>query len=138
MAKSINKVILVGHLGNDPEIRVTKDNKKVAGFNMATSEVWYDKESGEKHEKVDWHKVVIYSGPLVEVAEKYLTRGAKVYVEGGLHNRQWVDNEGKNHTVTEVVLKNFRSNLSSFSLKHREFDQSGEPEEITDYNLTIE
>jgi single-strand DNA-binding protein len=117
MSKSINKVILVGNLGGDPEVRISHDDKKTASFSLATSEKWRDKESDEKREKTEWHRVVIFNQALVEVAEKYLSKGDKVYVEGSMHYRQWTDSDHKTHLISEVVLQNYGSNLSILSSK---------------------
>jgi single-strand DNA-binding protein len=101
MAGTLNKVTLIGRLGADPEIHSTDTENKIATFSVATNENWRDKE-GEKHEKIDWHKVVIYSDTLVGVAEKYLKKGSLVYLEGKLETRRWEDNEGGKHSTTEV------------------------------------
>jgi single-strand DNA-binding protein len=112
MAGSVNKVILVGNLGKDPEIRSTNDGTKVASLTVATSENWKDRSTGEKRERTEWHRVVIFNDRLVEVAERYLKKGAKVYLEGALQTRKWTDNSGQERYTTEVVLQKFRGELT--------------------------
>ena len=112
MAGSVNKVILVGNLGKDPEIRRTQDGRPIASFSIATSENWRDKATGERKEKTEWHNVVIFSEPLCKVVEQYLKKGAKVYVEGALQTRKWQDKEGRDRFSTEVVLQGFNSVLT--------------------------
>jgi single-strand DNA-binding protein len=111
MAGSVNKVILVGNLGKDPEIRSFQNGGKVANFSLATSESWRDKNTGEKREKTDWHNVAIFNEGLVRVAEQYLRKGSKVYIEGQLQTRKWTDQSGANKYTTEVVLQNYNSTL---------------------------
>jgi single-strand DNA-binding protein len=112
MAGSVNKVILVGNLGRDPEIRSTQDGMRIANLRIATSENWRDKMSGERKERTEWHSVVIFNERLSEVAEKYLRKGSKVYVEGALQTRKWTDNAGQDRYTTEVVLQRFRGELT--------------------------
>jgi single-strand DNA-binding protein len=112
MAGSINKVILVGNLGKDPEIRRTQDGRPIANLRVATSETWRDKASGEKREKTEWHSVVIFSEGLCRVAEQYLRKGSKVYLEGQLETRKWQDQSGQDRYTTEVVLRQFRGELT--------------------------
>ncbi|HLZ67276.1 MAG TPA: single-stranded DNA-binding protein [Aliidongia sp.] len=112
MAGSVNKVILVGNLGKDPEIRTTNDGTKVASLSVATSETWKDRNSGERKERTEWHRVVIFNDRLVEVAERFLKKGAKVYLEGALQTRKWTDNSGQERYTTEVVLQKFRGELT--------------------------
>ena len=112
MAGSLNKVQLIGNLGKDPEIAFTRSGAKVATLSVATSESWRDKNSGEKLERTEWHRVVIWNKGLVEVVEKYLKKGAKVYVEGQLQTRKWTDQSGAEKYTTEVVLQGFNSNLT--------------------------
>lgn len=111
MAGSVNKVIIVGNLGRDPEIRSTQGGQKIANLNIATSENWKDKGSGEKKEKTEWHRVVIFNDSLADVAEKYLKKGSKVYIEGALQTRKWTDKESVERFSTEVVLSAFRGQL---------------------------
>jgi len=112
MAGSVNKVILVGNLGRDPEIRSTQDGLRIAQLSVATSENWRDKATGERREKTEWHRVVIFNERIVDVAEKYLRKGAKVYVEGALQTRKWTDQSGQEKYTTEVVLQRFRGELT--------------------------
>ena len=112
MAGSVNKVILVGNLGKDPEVRRLTSGDPVVNLSIATSESWRDKASGEKKEKTEWHRVVIFNKNLADVAEKYLKKGAKVYVEGQLQTRKWTDKDGAEKYSTEVVLQNFRGELT--------------------------
>jgi single-strand DNA-binding protein len=112
MAGSVNKVILVGNLGRDPEIRSTNDGTRIANLNLATSESWRDRNSGERKERTEWHRVVIFNENLVTIAEKYLKKGSKIYVEGALQTRKWTDNAGVEKYSTEVVLQRFRGELT--------------------------
>ena len=112
MAGSVNKVILVGNLGKDPEVRRMTSGEPVVNLSIATSESWRDKASGERKEKTEWHRVVIFNKNLAEVAEKYLKKGSKVYVEGQLQTRKWTDKDGAEKYSTEVVLQNFRGELT--------------------------
>jgi len=112
MAGSVNKVILVGNLGKDPEIRRTQDGRPIANLSVATSESWRDKTTGERKEKTEWHRVVIFNEGLCKVAEQYLKKGAKVYIEGQLQTRKWTDASGADKYSTEVVLQGFNSNLT--------------------------
>src|SRR5215213_5168798 len=112
MAGSVNKVILVGNLGRDPEIRSTQDGTRVATLNLATSENWRDRASGERKERTEWHRVAIFNDRLVEVAEKYLRKGSKIYVEGQLQTRKWQDQQGQDRYTTEIVLSRFRGELT--------------------------
>ena len=111
MAGSVNRVILVGNLGQDPEIRTFNNGGKIANLRIATSETWKDKNSGERKERTEWHTVVIHSEPLVRVAEQYLRKGSKVYIEGQLETRKWQDQSGSDRYSTEVALRPFRSEL---------------------------
>lgn len=111
MAGSVNKVILVGNLGRDPEIRSMQSGDKVCNLSVATSERWKDRNSGEMQEKTEWHRVVVFDQKLAEVAEKYLKKGAKVFLEGQLQTRKWTDNSGVEKYTTEVVLQRFRGEL---------------------------
>ncbi|WP_375597259.1 single-stranded DNA-binding protein [Devosia sp. Naph2] len=111
MAGSVNKVILVGNLGNDPEVRNLPSGGKVVNLSVATSERWRDRTSGEQREKTEWHRVVIFSEGLARVAEQYLKKGSKVYLEGQLQTRKWQDQSGQDKYSTEVVLQNFNSSM---------------------------
>ena len=112
MGGSVNKVILVGNLGKDPEIRRTQDGRPIANLSIATSETWRDKGTGERKEKTEWHRVVIFSEPLCKIVEQYLKKGAKVYIEGALQTRKWTDQSGVEKYSTEVVLQGFNSTLT--------------------------
>jgi single-strand DNA-binding protein len=112
MAGSVNKVILVGNLGKDPEIRRTQDGRPIANLRVATTETWRDKASGERREKTEWHSVVIFNENLCRVAEQYLKKGAKVYIEGQLQTRKWQGQDGQDRYSTEVVLQNFNGTLT--------------------------
>jgi single-strand DNA-binding protein len=112
MAGSVNKVILVGNLGRDPEVRNAQDGTKIVNFTMATSETWRDKATGERKERTEWHRVVIFNERLAEVAAQYLKKGMKIYLEGQLQTRKWTDKEsGQEKYTTEVVLQRFRGEL---------------------------
>ncbi len=112
MAGSVNKVILVGNLGKDPEIRSTQDGSKIVNLTLATSETWNDRASGERKEKTEWHRVVIFNDRTADVAEKYLKKGAKIYVEGTLQTRKWTDQQGQERYTTEVVIGRFNGQLT--------------------------
>ncbi len=112
MAGSVNKVILIGNLGRDPEVRHTQDGNKIVHLSLATSETWRDKNSGERRERTEWHRVVIFNDRLGDVAEQYLRKGSKVYIEGQLQTRKWTDQSGQEKYSTEVVLQRFRGELT--------------------------
>jgi single-strand DNA-binding protein len=112
MAGSVNKVILVGNLGKDPEVRTTQDGTKIVNFTLATSETWNDRASGERKERTEWHRVVIFNDNAATVAEKYLRKGRKVYVEGALQTRKWTDQSGQEKYTTEVVIGRFNGTLT--------------------------
>lgn len=112
MAGSVNKVILVGNLGADPEIKRTQDGRPIANLRVATSESWRDKNTGERKEKTEWHRVVIFNEGLCRIAEQYLRKGSKVYIEGQLQTRKWTDQSGAERYSTEVVLQGFNSSLT--------------------------
>ncbi|MFZ5735026.1 MAG: single-stranded DNA-binding protein [Pseudomonadota bacterium] len=112
MAGSVNKVILIGNLGKDPEIRRTQDGRPIANLSIATSETWRDKATGERKEKTEWHRVVVFNEGLCKVVEQYLKKGAKVYIEGALQTRKWTDQSGVEKYSTEVVLQGFNSTLT--------------------------
>ena len=112
MAGSVNKVILVGNLGADPEIRRTQDGRPIANLSIATSENWRDRNTGERREKTEWHRVVVFNEGLCKVIEQYLRKGAKVYLEGQLQTRKWQDQNGQDRYTTEVVLQGFNSSLT--------------------------
>ena len=112
MAGSVNKVILVGNLGKDPEIRRTQDGRPIANLSVATSESWRDKATGERKEKTEWHRVVIFNEGLCKIVEQYLKKGSKIYLEGSLQTRKWTDKDGNDKYSTEVVLQGFNSSLT--------------------------
>lgn len=112
MAGSVNKVILIGNLGQNPEVRSMQTGTRVCNLSIATSESWKDKNSGERKEKTEWHRVVIFNEALVNLAEKYLTKGSKVYLEGQLETRKWTDKDGAEKYTTEVVLRPYRGELT--------------------------
>jgi single-strand DNA-binding protein len=112
MAGSVNKVILIGNLGRDPEIRSTNDGTRVANLSVATSDSWRDKTTGERKERTEWHRVVVFNDRLVEIIEKYLKKGSKVYLEGALQTRKWTDQSGQEKYTTEVVLQKYRGELT--------------------------
>jgi single-strand DNA-binding protein len=112
MAGSLNKVTLIGNLGRDPEMRSTQDGNRIATFTVATSDTWRDRVSGERKERTEWHRIVIFNERLAEIAEKYLRKGSKVYLEGALQTRKWTDQGGQERTTTEIVLPKFRGELT--------------------------
>lgn len=112
MAGSVNKVILIGNLGRDPEIRTTNDGTRIANFTLATNETWRDRTTGERRERTEWHRIVIFNERLAEIAEKYLRKGSKVYLEGQLQTRKWTGQDGRENYTTEVVLQRFRGELT--------------------------
>ena len=127
MAGSINKVILLGRLGGDPEIRVSQDGNKIARLSLATSESWKDKTTNEKKEKTDWHRVVIFSKGLAEVAEKFLKKGSLVYIEGQIKTRKYTDQSGTEKYTTEIVLQQYNSNLTMLDNKSDNFNELESP-----------
>ena len=126
MAGSVNKVILVGNLGKDPEIRTLQSGTKVANLSIATSETWNDRQSGERKERTEWHRVVIYNDRLADVAERFLRKGRKVYLEGSLETRKYTDQAGQEKYTTEVVLRNFRGELTLLDSASGEGGAAGE------------
>ena len=134
MAGSVNKVILVGNLGKDPEIRVTQEGTKLATFSVATSEQWRDKTTQERVDRTEWHRVVVFNEKLSEIVEKYLRKGSKVYLEGQLQTRKWTDQSGQERYTTEVVIPRFRGELtmldgakSSTNNEFSSFESSAQP-----------
>jgi single-strand DNA-binding protein len=111
MSGSLNKVTLIGNIGQDPEIRRTQDGRPIANFTLATTETWRDRQSGEKRDRTEWHRIVIFSEGLAKVAEQYLKKGMKVYVEGQLQTRSWDDQQGQKRYTTEIVLQNFSGTM---------------------------
>jgi single-strand DNA-binding protein len=112
MAGSVNKVILIGNLGKDPEVRTTQDGTKIVNFTMATSESWKDRTTGEPKEKTEWHRIVIFNDRVADVAERFLKKGAKIYVEGSLQTRKWTDQTGQERVTTEVVIGRFNGQMT--------------------------
>jgi len=112
MSGSVNKVILVGNVGKDPEVRTTQDGTKIVNFTLATSEHWKDKSSGERRERTEWHRVVVFNENLARIAEQYLRKGSSVYIEGALQTRKWTDQQGQDKYTTEVVLQRFRGEMT--------------------------
>ncbi|MCG0998987.1 single-stranded DNA-binding protein [Acetobacter persici] len=111
MAGSVNKVILVGNLGKDPEVRTSQNGMKIISFSIATSDTWNDRASGERRERTEWHRVVIFNDRLADVAERFLRKGRKVYLEGALQTRKWTDQSGQERYTTEVIVERFRGEL---------------------------
>ena len=133
MAKGINKVILIGNLGKDPEIRRTQDGRPIANLRVATTETWRDKASGERREKTEWHSVVIFNEGLCRVAEQYLKKGAKVYIEGQLQTRKWQGQDGQDRYSTEVVLQGFNSTLTMLDSRGGGGGQGMQDDDHADY-----
>lgn len=121
MAGSLNKVTLIGNLGSDPIIRNTNEGKEIASFSIATSESWKDKVTGERKDKTEWHRVVVFSEGLVRVIKSYVKKGSKIYIEGQLQTRKWTDNDNQERYTTEVVLQNFNSSLILLDSKGESF-----------------
>ena len=124
MAGSVNKVILIGNVGKDPEIRSTQAGAKIVSFTLATSDTWNDKASGERKERTEWHRVVVFNEQIADVAERFLKKGAKVYVEGQLQTRKWTGQDGQEHYTTEVVLPRFKGEMTMLT-RPTTADQSG-------------
>ena len=118
MAGSVNKVILVGNLGRDPEVRNTQDGRKIVTLNLATSESWKDRMSGERRDRTEWHRVVIFNDRLTDIAERFCRKGSKIYLEGALATRKWTDQQGQERYTTEVVLQQFRGELTLLDNKN--------------------
>lgn len=136
MSGSINKVILVGNVGKDPEIRHTNDGTKIANLSVATSEVWKDKTTGERKDRTEWHRVVVFNDRLSDVVEKYVKKGSKLYLEGQLQTRKWTDAEGNDRYSTEVVLSRFKGELSL--LDSRSSGSTESIEQSTPTKATVE
>lgn len=143
MALSLNKVTIIGNVGKDPEIRTTSDGKEITSLSIATSETWKDKVSGEKRERTEWHRVVVFNEGLVSVVKNFVKKGSRIYVEGNLQTRKWLDNSGIEKFTTEVVLQNYGANLilldsknttsnnsDSISSSNQNFDHSELDDEI--------
>ena len=125
MAGSVNKVILVGNLGKDPEVRHTQDGKAIVSFSIATTESWRDKSSGERKEKTEWHRIVVFNEGIAKVAEQYLKKGSSVYIEGQLQTRKWADKDGVEKYTTEIVLQNYGGTLTMLGSKPGAGDSAG-------------
>jgi single-strand DNA-binding protein len=123
MSASVNKVILIGNLGADPELRTFQDGSRVATFNIATSESWKDKDSGERQERTQWTRIAVYAEPLVKIAEAYMKKGSKVFIEGQLETRKWDDN-GEDRYVTEVALRPYRGEITLLDAPKRDREPS--------------
>ncbi|MDA0306606.1 MAG: single-stranded DNA-binding protein [Proteobacteria bacterium] len=134
MAGSINKVILVGNLGRDPEVRFSQNGTKIVNFSVATSESWKDKQTGERKEKTEWHRVVLFNDHLADIAEKYLKKGSKVYIEGALQTRKWTGNDGNERYSTEVVLQRYRGELTMLDGRSGASDNMGSSSEPPDWD----
>ena len=128
---SINKVILVGNVGQDPEVRTLSDGREIANFSLATSESWKDKSTGEKKEKTEWHRLVIFSQGLVNIVKNYVKKSTKLYVEGSVQTRKWTDAQGVEKFTTEIVLQNFNSSLQILDSRER---SSGQSSSSSDYS----
>ena len=128
MAGSVNKVILVGNLGRDPEVRHTNDGNPIVNLSVATSENWRDRNSGERRERTEWHRVVVFNDKLGEIAQKYLKKGSKIYLEGQLQTRKWTDQQGAERYTTEIVLNRFRGELTMLDSRGATGDFTGTEE----------
>lgn len=135
MAGSVNRVILVGNLGKDPEVRTMQNGSKVCNLSIATSESWTDKASGERKEKTEWHRVVIFDDRLADVCERFLAKGRKVYVEGALQTRRWTDQQGTEKFSTEIVLQKFRGELQILDKAEGAARPSELPSQVPDKQL---
>lgn len=133
MAASVNKVILVGNLGRDPEVRTTDRGTKIVNLTLATSETWNDKQTGERKESTEWHRIVVFNERLADVADKYLRKGRKIYVEGVLKTRKWNDNQGVERYTTEVVLDRFRGELVLLDSQNSGEGQSQQSQPMTQH-----
>jgi single-strand DNA-binding protein len=126
MAGSVNKVILVGNLGKDPEVRTTQDGTKIVNLTLATSENWNDRQTGERKERTEWHRVVIFNDRIGDVAERFLKKGSKIYVEGALQTRKWTDQSGQERYSTEVVVGRFKGELTMLDTRGSGGEAAGE------------
>ena len=124
MSGSLNKVILIGNLGNDPEIRNTNDGREIANLSLATGERWTDKVTGEKNQKTEWHRIVCFNEGLVKIIKEYVKKGTKLYIEGQLQTRKWLDNTNQEKYTTEVVLQGYNANLILLGTGNNSMDQS--------------
>ena len=137
MAGSLNKVLLIGRLGNDPEVRSTQDGRTVVNFSIATSETWKDKNTNERKEKTEWHRVVVFNEGLSKIIQQYVKKGSRIYIEGQLQTRKWQDQSGQDKYTTEIVLQNYSG---SMTILDNQNDGTGlnspPPEQITEPNKT--
>ena len=124
MSGSLNKVILIGNLGNDPEIRSTNDGREIANFSLATSESWKDKVTGDKRKKTEWHRIVCFNEGLVKIIKEYVKKGTKLYIEGQLQTRKWLDNTNQEKYTTEVVLQGYNANIILLGTGNNSMGQS--------------
>ena len=131
MVGSVNKVILLGNLGADPDIRSLQSGGKVASFSLATSKRWKDKNTQEQKDKTSWHKIVIFGDGLVDIVEKYVKKGSKIYLEGELQTRKWQDQDGNDRYITEIVLQGYNSNLTLLDSKNSNISDDSKPVEVT-------
>ena len=138
MPGSVNKVILVGNLGRDPDVRTMQNGKKVCTLSLATTDSWKDKETGEKKDKTEWHRIVVFNDGLVGVLENYLKKGAKIYVEGSLQTRKWTDDSGTEKYTTEVVVQGFGGRIDFLDGKNSNNDFQDEPPEQPEKTETSE
>lgn len=125
MAASLNKVTLIGNLGQDPEVKIIQDGPKMVKLSIATTESWKDKNTGERKDKTEWHRVVIMNERLSEIAEKYLKKGSKVYIEGQLQTRKWTDKAGAEHTTTEIIISRFKGEIVMLDSKNSNNEGGG-------------
>lgn len=132
---SINRATLLGHVGQDPEIRSTQDGKEVASFYLATSQNWTDKRTGERRSQTEWHRVIVFSERLAEIVKKYVRKGSKLYLEGEIKNRKWTDKQGIERFTTEIVLQNFGSSLQL--LDKKEVEQNQQTEVVQHHNSSV-
>ncbi len=135
MVNGLNKVVLIGNVGRDPEFRSTNDGKEVALFTMATSDSWKDRLTGEKKDRTEWHRIVVYNDGLVKVIKSYLKKGSKIYLEGSLHTRKWVDKLGQDRYVAEIILQNYNAELILLDSKNLG-EKLSEPDQMEDVNET--
>jgi len=129
MAGSVNKVILVGNVGKDPEVRTTQDGREVASFSIATSESWRDKQTGERKERTEWHRIAVFNEGLVNIVKNYVHKGSKLYIEGALQTRKWTDNTGQERYTTEIVLQGFNGTLTMLDSRNNANEYGAEPGE---------
>jgi single-strand DNA-binding protein len=130
MAGSVNKVIIIGNLGRDPEVRNTQSGSKIVNLSVATSETWKDRASGERREKTEWHRVVIFNEQIADLAKKYLRKGSKIYVEGQVQTRKWTDNDGIEKYTTEIVLQRYRGILNMLDTHSGGDGENWSPDQI--------